>query len=231
MDATEGKTTDTTEARIVQLLESTGRENIQHMIAWLYAEKFFDAPASTKYHGCYKGGLANHSLRVWELVSSRAAGLKLDTVMGPGQKPLPLKDENVIVACLLHDICKVGAYIGDVKPYRWNKAQPAGHALLSIKRAREHIELELIEIMMIRFHMGVYAMHEFYGAEDWGKKNAEYSLRGDKAACAGMSKEESKAKRYGNSLANAWYHNPVTKLVYFCDEIASMEERAKGTGV
>ncbi len=213
--------------QITTMLESTGRENMNKMVAWLQEAGFFTSPASTKYHGCYPGGLAKHSLRVWELLTAHSESLKLDTVMGPGQRPLPIKSENLIIAALLHDICKVGAYLGDAKPYRWNKAQPEGHALLSIKRAKDFIKLEPIESMLIRYHMGVYGMHEFYGPNDWAKKNAEYHLRGDKLACEGMSKEESKAKRYGQSLANAWYHNPICKLMSFCDEIASMEERAE----
>ena len=42
-----------------------------------------------------------------------------------------------------------------------------------------------------------------------------------------MTREESKAARYGKSMANAWYHNPIVKMMYFCDEIATLEEKAK----
>ena len=50
--------------------------------------------------------------------------------------------------------------------------------------------------------MGVYGLNEF--DEDSG----EYNLR-------------------GGEMANAWYHNPIVKLMYFCDEFASFSERAE----
>jgi hypothetical protein len=74
-----------------------------------------------------------------------------------------------------------------------------------------------IEELMIKYHMGVYGLNEFYAEDDW--QTGEYPIRGDKS----LSKEE----RRGKSLANAWYHNPICKLMYFCDEIATLEEKAK----
>ena len=41
-----------------------------------------------------------------------------------------------------------------------------------------------------------------------------------------MTKEESQKARYGKSLANVWYHNPIVKLMSICDELATMEEKA-----
>lgn len=215
-----------TEDKIVSLLESTNRKGMVYLIGWLQKEGFFESPASTKYHGCYKGGLAAHSLRVYELLHDHKH-LNLGKISAPGQKPLELKPENIVIAALLHDVCKVGAYVGTEKPYTYNKATPKGHALLSIQRIKAFIELEPIEEMMIRFHMGLYGLNEFYEKDSWEfRNNAEYGLRGDHAACEGMSKEESQAARYGKSLRNAWYHNPICKLMYFCDEIATLEEKA-----
>ena len=217
-----------TKDTIITLLEGTKREGIEKMVNWLIENGFFTSPASTKYHGCYSGGLADHSLRLYVLVYEMSQGLKLDEVMGPGQKPFKIEDENIVIACLLHDICKTGAYIGDANPYRWNRSHPEGHALLSIAMAKRHIKLAPIESMMIRFHMGVYGLNEFYERGKWEYKNAEYPLRSDKTACAGMGKEESQAARYGKSLGNAWYHNPICKLMYFCDELSTFESKAAG---
>ncbi len=212
-----------TQEHIRALLESTGREGMDSLIGHLVAAGFFDSPASTKFHGCHKGGLAEHSLRVFKLLDDRHAGLKLDAITSPGQKPLPFSTENIIIAALLHDVCKVGAYLGDEKPYKYNKQQRKGHGELSIARINGFIVLQDIEEMMIRFHMGVYGLNEFYKKGDW--QTGEYPLRGDHIACEGMDKEESKAFRYGKSMANAWYHNPICKLMYFCDEIAKLEEK------
>ena len=80
---------------------------------------------------------------------------------------------------------------------------------------------------MIRYHMGIYGLNELYEPDSWEfKAGAEYPLRGDHSKDESMSKEESQKARYGKSLRNAWYHNPICKLMYFCDEIATLEEKA-----
>ncbi len=180
---------------IVNLLESTNRNNIDKMIIWLVENGFFESPASTKYHGCYSGGLSEHSYNVYELL------LKYDNEL---QLKTPI--ETIIISSLLHDICKVGAYIGNQKPYSFNKMQPNGHAILSIKRIKDYIELTELEEKMILYHMGIYGLVEF---QDEGKETkGEYKLR-------------------NNGLANAWYHNPIIKIMYFCDEIATLKEKVK----
>ncbi len=216
-----------TKDRIIGLLKGTQRKGVDKMIEYMADEGFFESPASTKYHGCYAGGLAKHSLRVWELLVDGVCDLKLGATNGAGQKPLPLSPDNIIIAALPHDVCKIGAYIGDEKPYKWNKSQPKGHALLSIERIKKYIELTGIEELMIKYHMGVYGLREFYERDSWEyKTNAEYPLRGDHSNDKGMTKEESQKLRYGKSMRNAWYHNPIVKVMYFCDEIATLEEKA-----
>jgi len=209
---------------IVELLVNTKRKGIQELIEHLDESGFFDSPASTKFHGCYQGGLAEHSLSVYKLLIGYYEMLKLGEITAPGQKPLELKGESIVIAALLHDVCKVGAYLGIEKPYKWNKQQPKGHALLSIERVNGFITLEPIEEMMITYHMGVYGLNEFYKKGDW--QTGEYNLRGDHISCEGLSKEESQKKRYGKALANAWYHNPICKVMYFCDELATLTEKA-----
>lgn len=213
-----------TQGTIIELLHSTKRKSMDLLIHYLVAFGFFGSPASRTNHGCYKGGLAGHSLTVYKLLASYYHW-KLDAITSPGQKPEPLTSDNLIIAGLLHDVCKIGAYVGTEKPYKSSKGHPKGHAKLSITRIKGFIELEPIEELMIRFHMGVYGLNEFYKKGDW--QTGEYPLRGDHIACEGMSKEESKEFRYGKSMANAWFHNPVCKMMYFCDEIATLEEKAK----
>ena len=234
--------------KITDLLMSTERDGMDMLVKWLYESDFFTAPASTRFHGCHRGGLAEHSLRVYELLNEHCLKLEPGKTTGPGQKPLPLGPNNIIIAALLHDVCKIGAYIPTPKgknPYKWNRDQPKGHASLSIDRVQGYIELTEIEIMMIRYHMGVYGLVEFYGEKDWQSGefdlggitsivldlfgDSEVPLRGDhsgdKKIMTKLDKEEQKAKRYGMSLANAWHHNPICKLMYFCDEIATLEEK------
>jgi 23S rRNA maturation-related 3'-5' exoribonuclease YhaM len=132
--------------RIVELLESTNRPGIELLIIWLAEKGYFNSPASTKYHGNYPGGLAEHSLNVFNYFTHLNNLLSLET-----------PKDSIILAALLHDICKVGAYIGDSVQYQYNKAQPAGHAELSITRANQYIHLSELETSLIRHHMGPYA--------------------------------------------------------------------------
>jgi hypothetical protein len=186
--------------RVVDLLIGTQREGMDRLVEWLVKEGFFEAPASTKYHGVYEGGLAAHSLNVFDRLSVMVAAYRI-----------AVPPESLVIAALLHDVCKVGAYlpvesdkwkVAGVPEYRWNKEQPKGHAVLSIERIQKFIKLTDIEELMIRYHMGVYGLNEF----EPGK--GEYPLR-------------------GGGLANAWHHYPIVKLMYFADELATLGEKAE----
>ena len=48
----------------INLLKSTNREGIEKLINFLEKTDFFTAPASTRFHGSYEGGLVEHSLKV-----------------------------------------------------------------------------------------------------------------------------------------------------------------------
>ncbi|MDD5501940.1 MAG: HD domain-containing protein [Candidatus Thermoplasmatota archaeon] len=210
---------------IIGLLKGTGRAGIDELIKWLEENGFFKSPASTKFHSAYPGGLAKHSLGVYELLSRYQNKFDLGKASAPGQQPLPMDENTIVIAALLHDVCKVGAYLGSEAPYQWNKSQPKGHALLSIERIEKFIKLTDLEKLMIKYHMGPYGCNEFYDKDDW--QQGEYPLRGDHSEDENLSKEESKKRRYGNSMANAWYHNPIVKLMYFCDELATLEEKSE----
>jgi len=201
---------------ILRLLENTEREGMDKLISYLKEGGFFTSPASTRFHSAYPGGLAKHSLRVCELLS----GFNDDNNFsgnGPGQITQPITKNNLTIACLLHDVCKMGAYVmispGNPPHYKWDRDYPAGHAVLSISRIQQFIKLELLELLLIKFHMGVYGLKEFE------ERSGEYNLRGDDT--------KSKGEKYGISLANAWYHNPIVKFMYFCDEIATLEEKSE----
>ena len=82
----------------VELLRTTNRDGIEELIRYLQEETdFFTAPASTKYHGAFAGGLLMHSINV-------CAELRLD----PNSKVYPT--ETLIIVALLHDICKANCY-------------------------------------------------------------------------------------------------------------------------
>ena len=49
----------------IELLTATQRKGMDKLLAWLESTDFFTAPASTRFHGAYEGGLLEHSMTVY----------------------------------------------------------------------------------------------------------------------------------------------------------------------
>lgn len=138
------------------LLESTKRKGINNLIKWLDNSDFKVAPASTRYHNCFEGGLLAHSLNVYNEAIRQKDLIKLFNI--------PM--ESIIIASLLHDICKVNYYCQELRNakvngqwvqepfYKVEDLFPVGHAEKSIIIAMNYIELTDVEVAMIRNHMG-----------------------------------------------------------------------------
>ena len=58
--------------------ESIHREGLEELLTWLQKSDFFTAPASTRYHGAYEGGLCEHSLDVYRMAKKAIAGYELE---------------------------------------------------------------------------------------------------------------------------------------------------------
>ena len=84
-------------------LREIDRKNcdVEGLIAYLESTDFFTAPASTKYHCSYPGGLCEHSLNVYntmtDIIYCNPAFDRYD------------KNSNIIVG-LLHDLNKINFY-------------------------------------------------------------------------------------------------------------------------
>lgn len=137
---------------IKKLLFSTKRKNISNLFDYMEEVGYFESPCSTKFHGSYKGGLAEHSINV----------LKAIVALNKYTNANIPKDSMIIVA-LTHDLCKAGLYNqSDFDgTYHTNKQHPKGHGALSEHRVSQHIVLTELEKGMIRFHMGMYGSTEF----------------------------------------------------------------------
>ena len=150
---------------IIDLLRSTNREGMENVINWLCNESdFFTAPASTVFHGNYAGGLAEHSLNVYNMaIDLREMLLKHKPEL---QHQVPT--ESIIIAALLHDICKANIYKTVTKKRQnasgsWEVYQayttdysefPLGHGEKSvILLLRLGLQLTNDEMMAIRWHM------------------------------------------------------------------------------
>lgn len=151
----------------VELLYSTGREGMDEVILQLEELGFFQAPASSKFHLNHEGGLLEHSLNVCRI------GLMLRDQMLLLKPELEesLNKESVIIASLLHDLCKADIYhkcvrkrkdrLGqwvDYETYELDYSDfPLGHGEKSvIVLLRMGLDLSDDEIMAIRWHMSAW---------------------------------------------------------------------------
>ena len=69
-------------------------------MAWLEKSDFYSAPASTRFHGNYAGGLLAHSLNVYDELNRL---LQIYPEVHPST-------ETICIVSLFHDLCKVGFY-------------------------------------------------------------------------------------------------------------------------
>ena len=151
--------------KFIELLKSTNREGMDKVINFLENSDFFTAPASTRFHGNYEGGLLEHSLKVYEIFNEKVKNSGLNT-----------PDETIKISALLHDICKTNYYKIDyrnaknskgewekVPYYTVNDTIPYGHGEKSVMMLTEYIKLTNEEKYAIRWHMGFTEPKELYG--------------------------------------------------------------------
>lgn len=158
-----------------KLLLSTKRPGIENLVQWLDNSDFKVAPASTRYHSNYEGGLLKHSLNVYEECMRQQDLIKLFNV----------PKESIIITSLLHDICKVNYYKMEMRNVKKNGAWvqepyytvedmfPMGHAEKSIIIAQQYIQLTEVEIAMIRNHMGGYVDTSYFSSSNLFNKYPE----------------------------------------------------------
>lgn len=140
-----------------RLLRSTERQNVDAVIAELERLGFFEAPASRKDHNSMPGGLLKHSLNVYRVA------LEISRDMSHLLPDFEISDDSLIVASLLHDICKAPRYLNSSQvdgEYQKNYAHlPVGHGEKSvIMLLRLGFEMTDDEIMAIRWHMAPWQL-------------------------------------------------------------------------
>jgi len=125
------------------------RPGIESLIDYLCDSNYFNAPASTRFHNSFPGGLCLHSLNLVHAFNDVNKELL---------NPLPL--DSVVICELLHDLCKVNAYFETDTGYESIKGIK-GHATVSLSRIGEHIHLTPEEDDIIRFHMGLFGIFTY----------------------------------------------------------------------
>ena len=162
-----------------KLLQSTGREGVHEVIEFLRKTDFYTAPASSKFHSNYQNGLLDHSLVVYVLADKYK-----DLVLS--EKPElsdKISDDRIIIASLLHDVCKSCMYIPakrwkkdssnnwiEYQGYEINDTFPIGHGEKSVIMLQNiGLVMNPDEMLAIRYHMG------FFDDSGSNLKNAQYS--------------------------------------------------------
>ena len=98
---TENNILEESKQAYIELLRSTKREGIENLISYLETKTdFFTAPASTRFHNNFDGGLLLHSLNVYNNFK------KLLEI----RPDVQVDEENIIIAALCHDLCKANYY-------------------------------------------------------------------------------------------------------------------------
>ena len=158
--------------------EKIRREGADKLLDYLRTgTDFFTAPASTRYHGAYEGGLLEHSLNVYDCLCDILARPRMKEVYG-----LSYSDESIAIVSLLHDICKTNFYkVGTrnqkdetgrwvtVPYYTIEDTLPYGHGEKSAYIVSGFLRLTREEAFAIRYHMG------FSGTEDNNNVGAAFA--------------------------------------------------------
>ena len=139
------------------------RDGLEDLVKWLETETdFFSAPASTRFHGNYQGGLLFHSLAVLEFALTN-----FNWILKYKPELEDLK-ESIIISALFHDICKCNLYVSENKwakdrnnkwveypGYSVDDKLPLPHGSKSVYLLSKFIKLKDNEALAITYHMGM----------------------------------------------------------------------------
>ncbi len=180
---------------IIKMLRETKRDGIEDLIAYMEKSDFFAAPASTRFHGDYPGGLAEHCVNVYNALVFHYENLKESDYNLPD-----IPEDSIVIVALLHDLCKVNTYHEtwkNEKVYhdKGTKSDPGGkfdwkvtpgykrdpllamgHAGKSIFIIQQFIKLSVTEAQAIYWHMGAYDLSLYNTLNELGQAYSENFL-------------------------------------------------------
>lgn len=181
--------------RFLQLCSQVKRDGMDGLLAWLEKSDFFTAPASSRFHGAYEGGLLQHSLNVYDEFKRLIA-------VYPEVK---CDEESIVICTLFHDLCKVGMYTtekrnrknadGQWETYDAYKIEEkfcfGGHGSKSVYMLMRFIDLKPAEATAINNHMSAFGgdvnsigrafeQYPFAWLLSVADQSATYILEGDK---------------------------------------------------
>ena len=140
------------------------REGADKLLEYLLSPSsdFFTAPASARFHSSYEGGLVDHSVNVYECLTSYLNSPRTKEIIGTAYS-----EESIAIVALLHDLCKIGVYkkgfrnVKDEKgawqrvdTFEYDDQMPYGHGEKSVYIISGYMRLTREEAFAIRYHMG-----------------------------------------------------------------------------
>lgn len=171
--------------RIIELLRKTERDGIEALISYMEDNGFFESPCSTSHHLAKPGGLAEHSLNVYDMMLAIS-------------RLYPISIDSIIICSLLHDLGKMGqfgkpGYVPNMLKGRATKENPnpvpyqsekkpfeantdllfVDHEVRSIAIASRFIDLTEEEQQAILWHNGLYGPFRY---EIQGKETPLYMM-------------------------------------------------------
>lgn len=153
------------------------RQGIENLLKYLEGSDFFEAPASTKYHGSYEGGLVQHCIDVYNALHDELAFIYGDNYLAM------YSEETIAIVSLFHDLCKIGRYVTGTRnvkdpvtkqwheepTYFYNEeAFEMGHGAASVYAVQKFIHLEDFEAQAIFWHMGAYDISNYMSLNGLG---------------------------------------------------------------
>lgn len=150
------------------------REGADKLLEWLNNSDFFNAPASTKFHNAFDGGLCDHSINVYRRLLDLWEKEKTNI-----PELASITQESIAICGLLHDLCKVNLYTIEFRNVKKDGAWiqtpfysvkdelPYGHGEKSVYIISGFMRLTRDEAMAINWHMGGF---------DCRVKGGDYSL-------------------------------------------------------
>jgi hypothetical protein len=170
----------------LKLLTNTGRNTAPLQNYLTQESDFFTAPASTKYHEDYAGGLCQHSLRVADAI------IPVYTIYECCYCVSVMPTSDIVFCALLHDICKTNFYklgtrnVKNQETGEWEQKEyytindqfPMGHGEKSVMILQRYVRLSDEEIAGINWHMGSYDMRckDWSGSTAYAAAAAKYPL-------------------------------------------------------
>lgn len=114
---------------------------------------FFSAPASTRHHGNYEGGLFDHSYMVAKVLSALT---NLNQLRWS-------RPESPLIVGMFHDLCKMDMYIFEDGEIKHNPdVIDKGHGDKSIRMLYPFIDATTEERACIKHHMGAFTDKELW---------------------------------------------------------------------